>query len=82
MAEHRYRVIDTSGSEIAIVSDPREVAENDDINLPDGRSPRSSRSTTTRTIARVACVRLSSLRPDMGLRSVTDELFAALIAAG
>jgi hypothetical protein len=36
MAEHRYRLIDTSGSEIAIVSDPREVAENDDINLPDG----------------------------------------------
>jgi hypothetical protein len=36
MAEHRYRLIDTSGSEIAIVSDPREVAEDDDMNLPDG----------------------------------------------
>jgi hypothetical protein len=35
MTEHRYRLIDTSGSEIAIVSDQREVAENDDITLPD-----------------------------------------------
>jgi hypothetical protein len=39
MTEHRYRLIDTAGSEIAIVGDAREVvAEDDDIALPDGSS--------------------------------------------
>jgi hypothetical protein len=37
MTEHRYRLIDTAGSEIAIVADAREaLAEDDDIDLPDG----------------------------------------------
>ena len=39
MTEHRYRLIDTAGSEIAIVADPREaLTEDDDIDLPDGSS--------------------------------------------
>jgi hypothetical protein len=39
MTEHRYRLIDTAGSEIAIVGDARKVvAEDDDIALPDGSS--------------------------------------------
>ena len=39
MTEHRYRLIDTAGSEIAIVGDAREaVVEDDDIALPDGSS--------------------------------------------
>jgi hypothetical protein len=37
MTDHRYRLIDTAGSEIAIVADAREtLAEDDDIDLPDG----------------------------------------------
>ena len=39
MTEHRYRLIDTAGSEIAIVADAREkLAEDDEIDLPDGSS--------------------------------------------
>ena len=39
MTEHRYRLIDTAGSEIAIVADTREELEEDDeIDLPDGSS--------------------------------------------
>jgi hypothetical protein len=39
MTEHRYRLIDTAGSEIAIVADAREeLAEDDAIDLPDGSS--------------------------------------------
>jgi hypothetical protein len=35
----RYRLIDTSGSEIGILEDDRaEIAEDDDVTLPDGSS--------------------------------------------
>ena len=39
MAEHRYRLIDMSGSEIAVVTDSRDaISEDDEIALPDGSS--------------------------------------------
>jgi hypothetical protein len=37
MSSFRYRVIDTSGSEIGIVTDERpELAEDDEVTLPNG----------------------------------------------
>lgn len=39
MGGFRYRVIDTSGSEIAVVADDRpQIAHDDTVLLPDGRT--------------------------------------------
>ena len=40
MGEHRYRLIDTAGSEIGIVVLERAVGLDDVVNLPDGGSGR------------------------------------------
>jgi hypothetical protein len=37
MREHRYRIVDTAGSELGIVADARDaIAEDDEVSLPDG----------------------------------------------
>jgi hypothetical protein len=37
VSEHRYRLIDTSGSEIGVVTDDRSaISEDDTVALPDG----------------------------------------------
>lgn len=39
MTEHRYRLIDMAGSEIAVVTDSRDaLSENDEVAMPDGSS--------------------------------------------
>lgn len=37
MSDHRYRLVDTAGSELGIVSDARAaIGEDDEVLLPDG----------------------------------------------